>query len=138
MALILEFAAQQWLLIAALLSVIGLLFFHESRKAGPSLSPQQAINLVNREDGVFLDVRDNAAYKKGHIADAINIPLSKITEQQGQIEAFRDKPLILVCKMGQQSGTAGKQLKAAGFSRVYKMSGGMMEWSHLQLPTASK
>lgn len=137
MALFLEFAAQQWILIAALLVVIAMLVAHESRKAGPSLSPQQAINLVNREEGVFVDLRDAATFKKGHISEAMNIPMSKLSEQQSRLENHRDKPVILVCKMGQQAGAAGKQLKAAGFSRVYKMSGGMVEWSHLQLPTVS-
>jgi rhodanese-related sulfurtransferase len=50
------------------------------------------------------------------------------------LEKYRDKPLILVCKMGQQSGAAGKKLGAEGFTGVYRMSGGMMEWGALQLP----
>jgi rhodanese-related sulfurtransferase len=137
MALFLEFAAQQWILIAALVAVIGLLFAHEGRKAGPSVTPQQAINLVNSEGGVFVDVRDAGAYKKRHIVDALHIPLNKLQEQKTQLDGYRDKPIILVCNIGQQAGTAGKQLKTAGFSRVYKMSGGMTEWSHLQLPTVS-
>jgi rhodanese-related sulfurtransferase len=137
MALFLEFAAQQWILIAALLAVLGLLFAHEGRKAGPAVSPQQAINLVNAEGGVFVDVRDAAAFRKGHIVDAMHIPLNKMPEQRTQLDSYRDKPIILVCNIGQHAGTAGKQLKAAGFSRVYKMSGGMTEWSHLQLPTVS-
>ena len=58
MALFLEFLAQQWILVAALLAALGMLVYHESRKAGPSLSPQQAINLVNAEQGVFLDLRE--------------------------------------------------------------------------------
>ena len=137
MALFLEFAAQQWVLMAALVAVIGMLFVHESRKAGPSLSPQQAINLVNKGGGVFVDVRDAAAFKKAHIVDAVHIPLSKLTEQKSQLEHYRDKPIILVCNMGQQAGSAGKQLKADGFSEVYKMAGGMIEWSNLQLPTVN-
>ena len=54
-----------------------------------------------------------------------------------ELEKYRDKPIVLVCKMGQQSGAAGKQLKAGDFDKVYKMSGGMMEWGNLQLPTVS-
>jgi rhodanese-related sulfurtransferase len=138
MQLFLEFAAQQWILIAALMAAIGMLIFHESRKGGPSLSPQQAINLVNTEGGVFVDLRDAAAFKKGHIVDAKHVPLAKIGERKGELEAYRDKPLVLVCNMGQHAGTAAKQLGAAGFSRVYKMSGGMMEWSNLQLPTVTR
>jgi rhodanese-related sulfurtransferase len=135
MALILEFIAQQWISVAALLTVIAMLIFHESRKSGPSLSPQQAINMVNSENGVFLDLRDAGDYKQGHIVEALNIPATKVESRLGELEKHKTSPIILVCKMGQQASAAGKQLKANGFERVYKMSGGMMEWGNLQLPT---
>ncbi len=135
MALFLEFLAQQWILVAALLAAIGMLIYHESRKAGPSLSPQQAINMVNAEQGLFLDLRDGADFKQGHIADAVHIPAAKLADRMGELDKHRERPIVLVCKMGQQSGVAGKQLRGAGFSKVYKMAGGMLEWSNLQLPT---
>lgn len=137
MALFLEFLALQWILVIALLAVIIMLVLHEARKSGPSLSPQQAINLVNNQQGVFVDLRDGAEYKKGHIVDALHIPASKVADRMAELEKFRDKPIVLVCKMGQQSGAAGKQLKAGNFDKVYKMSGGMLEWTNLQLPTVS-
>jgi len=135
MELFLEFVGQQWTLVAALVAVVIMLIFHESRKSGPSVSPQQAINLVNSESGVFLDLRDAAEFKVGHIVEALNIPASKVEARLGELEKHKSSPIVLVCKMGQQSGAAGKQLRANGFERVYKMSGGMMEWSNLQLPT---
>ena len=135
MALFLEFLAQQWMLAAALLVVAVLLFLHEARKSGPSLSPQQAINIVNAEDGVFVDLRDAAEFKKGHIVNAINIPAAKLPTRSVELEKYKDRPVVLICKMGQQSGAAGKQLKAENFTKVYKMTGGMMEWTNLQLPT---
>ena len=137
MALFLEFLAQQWVLVGAILVLFVLLIMHESRRSGPSLSPQQAINLVNGEKGLFVDLRDAGEFKKGHIVGAVNIPAAKLTERMAEREKSRDKPLVLVCKMGQQSGAAGKQLKAANYERVYKMSGGMMEWGNLQLPTVT-
>jgi len=137
MALFLEFVAQQWIQFAALLALAVLLILHEARKSGPSLTPQQAINLVNEENGVFLDLRDASDYKKGHIVSAINIPSAKLPERMDELEKYQDKPIVLVCKMGQQSSIAGKQLKAANYGRVYKMSGGMMEWGNLQLPMVS-
>jgi rhodanese-related sulfurtransferase len=139
MDLFLEFASQQWILMAALLATIGMLIAHEGRKSGPALSPQQAINLINREEGVFVDLRDAAAYKQGHIVDALHIPMSKLAERSSsELASYKDKPVVLVCNIGQQAATAGKQLRAAGFNQVYKMAGGMMEWSNLQLPTVSK
>ena len=138
MALFLEFLLQQWILVAALLVAIGLLLFHETRKAGPALSPQQAIDLVNAEDGVFLDLRDGGDYKQGHIVDAMHIPMAKLADRKSELDPYRDRPIILVCKMGQQAGAAAKQLRADGFGKVYKMAGGMLEWRNLQLPTVAK
>lgn len=135
MALFLEFLAEQWILAAALLAVIIMLIMHEARKSGPSLSPQQAINLVNSEQGVFVDLRDAATFKQGHIVDALNIPAPKLADRLAELEKYRERPIVLVCKMGQQAGGAGKQLRAGNFEKVYKMSGGMMEWVNLQLPT---
>jgi len=137
MALFLEFVAQQWIQFAALLALAVMLIVHETRKSGPSLTPQQAINLVNEENGVFLDLRDASEFKKGHIVSAINIPSARLPERMVELEKYQDKPIVLVCKMGQQSGVAGKQLKAANYGKVYKMSGGMMEWGNLQLPMVS-
>ena len=137
MALFFEFLTEQWMLAAAFLVVIIMLFMHEARKSGPSVTPQQAITLINQEEGVFLDLRDAADYKQSHIVDAVNIPATKLVSRLVELEKYKNKPVVLVCKMGQQSGAAGKQLKEAKFERVYKMSGGMMEWSNLQLPTVA-
>lgn len=134
MALILEFLTQQWLLVAAMLVVIVALVMHEARKSGTSLSPQQAINLVNAEEGVFVDLRDTADFRSGHIVDAMHIPASKLMNNTGLLEKYRSKPIVLVCKMGQNAGGVGKKLNADGFEKVGTMTGGMMEWSNLQLP----
>ena len=97
----------------------------------------QAINLVDGEDGVFLDLRDAAEFKQGHIIGAVNIPATKLADRMAELDNYKDKPVILVCKMGQQSGAAGKQLNGAGFGKIYKMTGGMMEWGNLQLPVVN-
>lgn len=132
--LIMQFLAEQWLLVAALATTLGLLFYHESRKAGPAVTTQQAINLVNSEGGVFLDIRDVGEFKKAHIADAVNIPLASLAGRSGELEGYREKPVIVVCRIGQSASTATKQLRAQGFERAQKMVGGMMEWNAQRLP----
>ena len=82
-------------------------------------------------------VIDAAEFKKGHIVGAMNIPSTKLPERMVELEKLKGKPIVLVCKMGQQSGGASKQLKAENYEQVYKMTGGMMEWGNLQLPTVS-
>ena len=135
MELILRFALEQWVLITALFVCIIMLIRNESQKSGPAVSPQEAIKIVNKESGLFLDLRDSREFKDGHIVGASNIPFNKLAQQLSHIEKFKDQPIILVCKMGHQSGTGCKQLKSEGFQKVFKMTGGMFEWENLQLPT---
>ncbi len=122
------------MLVGALAVAVGMLVQYESRKSGQSLSPQQAINMVNAEDGIFVDLREGGEYGKGHIANAVNIPAAKIDGRIAELEKYKEKPVVLVCKMGQTAGAVGKKLGQAGYGRVYRMSGGMMEWGQQQLP----
>lgn len=134
MELFFEFLTEQWLYVGALLVCITLLMQHESRKGGGLLSPQELVNKVNQDKAVVLDVRDGLDYDKGHIVDAINIPYAKLQGRMAELESYRNKPLILVCKMGQHSGSAGKALGKEGFEQVFRLRGGMMEWENSQLP----
>lgn len=134
MDLFFAFFLEQWILFAALAATLLMLFQHEARKAGPSVSVQAAINVVNAHDGVFLDVRDGADFKSGHIADAIHIPLASLSSRLNELERYRDRPIIVVCKLGQSAGSASKQLREKGFTGAQKMVGGMLEWTSLKLP----
>ena len=134
MALFIEFLLHQWLWVAALLTCVMLLIFHESRRAGKTLTPQQLSALVNREEALVVDLRDPKEYQAGHIVDAINIPYNKVPERIGELESHKDRPIVLVCKLGQNSSAVGKQLAAKGFDKVHRLQGGISEWRANQMP----
>ncbi len=136
--LIFQFLGEQWILVAALATTLGMLILHETRKAGPALSISEAVQLVNNEEGVFLDIRDGGDYARGHITDALHIPAATLAKRAGELEKFREKPVVVVCKMGQSAGSATKTLRAQGFSRAQKLSGGMMEWDAQKLPVVTQ
>ena len=133
-----QFLAQQWILVAALATTLTMLMFHESRKAGPALSINEAVQLVNGDDGIFLDIREATDYARGHITDAVHIPAAALVKRSNELEKYRDKPVVVVCKMGQSAGPATKSLRAQGFSRAQKLSGGMMEWDAQKLPVVTE
>lgn len=137
MAQFLDFLVQQWILASALLVCVILLFRHESRKGGETLTPQQVVFKVNKEEAVVVDLRDSSEFQKGHIVDAINIPQAKLATSMHELDAYKDRPLILVCKIGQHSGMAGKQLAQNGFENLSRLTGGMAEWQNSQLPVVS-
>lgn len=122
------------MLVGTLLLLVSLLIFHESRKGGKSLSPQQLTHAINKEDAVVLDVRDGAEFKAGHIPGAINIPFSGFDKRMTELDKYKQRPVVLVCKMGQHSGAISKKLKGAGFESVFKLSGGIAEWQNSQFP----
>ena len=136
--LIFQFLGEQWILVAALATTLGMLILHETRKAGPALSISEAVQLVNNDEGVFLDIRDAGDYARGHITDALHIPAATLAKRAGELEKFREKPVVVVGKMGQSAGPATKTLRAQGFSRAQKLSGGMMEWDAQKLPVVTQ
>lgn len=136
--MIFQFMAEQWVLIAALATTLTMLVLHESRKAGPSLSISEAVQLVNNEAGVFLDIREAQEFARGHITAAVNIPLASLGNRIDELEKFREKPIVVVCKMGQSAGSATKTLRLQGFTRAQKLAGGMMEWDAQKLPVVSQ
>ena len=133
-----QFLAQQWILVAALATTLTMLMLHESRKAGPALSINEAVQLVNGDGGIFLDIREAADYARGHITDAVHIPAAALAKRSNELEKYRDKPVVVVCKMGQSAGPATKSLRAQGFIRAQKLSGGMMEWDAQKLPVVTE
>src|SRR6187549_2505262 len=134
MARFLDFLVTHWILAGLWLGLATILLAYLNSKAAKSVSPQAAAILVNRANGIFLDIRERKDYEKGHIVDAINIPLAKLNERIAELEKHKEIPLIVVCEMGHQSGEAIKILQAKGFAHVIKMFGGMAEWHAQNLP----
>lgn len=130
----LEFLTHQWPLAGAWAVAVVLLILHEGRRSGATVTPQQLVNLVNAQQAAVIDLREAADFRKGHIVDAINIPYTKLNDHWTELEKLRERPLILVCKMGQFAGAAGKQLRAKGFAQVYRLRGGIGEWQGAQMP----
>ncbi|WP_372865258.1 rhodanese-like domain-containing protein [Spongiibacter sp.] len=128
------FVAEQWLLVAALLSCLMLLSFHESRRAGRALTPHELVNLVNQQKALMIDLRDKAEYSKGHILDSQSVPYTKLDKEIERLAADKDQPLVLICKLGQHSSAAGKKLAAMGYGNVHRLKGGIGEWQSLQMP----
>jgi len=107
--------------------------WRESSKGGKSISYHQLTRLINGDQATVLDVRDSKEFSNGHIAGAINIPAVKIKERISELEAKKDKLIVIVDKMGQHSGAVGRDLTRRGFT-INRLSGGMTEWVTEKLP----
>lgn len=134
MSQFLQFVGQEWLLISLLFGLAAALMWHEGKKGGAALSPAQMTSLINAEDALVLDIREAKDFKAGHIVGAKNVPMAKIASELPNLEKHKAKPVVVICRFGQTAGACGKQLREAGFEKVYKLGGGMVEWQAQQMP----
>lgn len=92
------------------------------------VNPVEATLLINREDAHIVDVREADEYAKGHLPEARNIPLAKFAERAGELEKYKDKPVIVVCASGMRSGKACGELAKLGFPNAVSLAGGVDAW----------
>lgn len=83
----------------------------------------QVRNLV--ESGAYIiDVRPEAMYEKGHLKNAVNIPIAQLRQRLDEIP--KDQPVYVYCRIGQTSYNAVMALQGNGFTNIYNISGGFL------------
>jgi rhodanese-related sulfurtransferase len=101
---------------------------------GPSVNTLEATQLINRQDALLVDVREQAEFAQAHILNARGLPLSQLEARLGDIGKFKDKPVIVYCATGNRSSAAAAVLRKGGFSQVFNLSGGFAAWQQAGLP----
>lgn len=136
-----EFASKHWMLVVAFLAVTYFLIqdiIESSLRKYQTISPMLTVTKLNTGNPIIVDVREVGEYKKGHIADAIHIPMGSLESQIKKIELYKQDDVIVVCHTGMRSATACSNLKKQGFENVFLMTGGMQSWEENKLPVVSK
>lgn len=128
-----EFIGNNWWLVGLWTVFLLALLRDNNQRSGKTVSPSEATLMINKENALVLDIRDKKDFSAGHLANAVNIPFSSLASRLDELNVHKERPVILVCKTGQTVTVAGKMLREKGFNTV-RMSGGMMEWTNLNLP----
>ena len=121
-------------LVGTFVILLALFIRNEMVRGGTTLSAQELVSLVNSEDALVLDVRDKKDFDEGHIVDAVNIPYTSLESRIDELNKYKEKPIVVACKMGQHSGSAGTLLKKNGFAKVSRLRGGVAEWRGANMP----
>src|SRR5574343_1269223 len=130
-----EFVTQNVLLVSlVVVSGLSLLWPAFARPSGNGVNPGEATLLINREDAVIIDVREPDEYAAGHLPESRNIPAGKLEERVGELEKYKDTPLILVCQSGARSAGSCARLGKLGFAKTHNLAGGVGAWVEAGLP----
>lgn len=90
-----------------------------------TIDTNRALELINNDEGtVIVDVRSNEEYLGGHVEGAVNIPLDTISD----IDYDKETTIILYCATGVRSLEAAKQLNEMGYTHIYNLDGGLINW----------
>lgn len=94
---------------------------------------QTVADVMNRDDVVLIDVREQFEYDEAHIPGITLIPLNDVAQRMSEIPT--DKTVILTCRSGNRSGQATDFLRKNGYDNVHNMAGGINAWTSAGLAT---
>jgi rhodanese-related sulfurtransferase len=138
MAQLIEFMGNHLALVAAFIGVLGALLYTLLQDGGSAaLAPQRAVQFLNQENALPVDLRPEAAFKSGHIIQAVNVSAQDIAAGAARLAKHKDRPLLVYCDGGVQSAAAVKALKRQGFAKVCHLRGGLGAWRGENLPVDS-
>lgn len=131
-----KFFIDNWFLFLAAAVSGGLLLWplRNAAGGGGKVSTQAAVQLINREKAVLIDVSEPAEYAAGHAAGSRSVPLAKIETSANDLPKNKALPLVVMCGTGARAGRAVGPLKALGFQNVQALSGGLEAWRAANLP----
>ena len=128
-----NFLIDNWMLITvAVASGVALLF--PALNKGTGLSPQDMVQLMNREKAIVIDVCEPDEYARGHVIGAKNLPLGQLEDKLAQVVKSKSPPVVMVCQVGARSPRAAATARKLGFENVQSLAGGLKAWQAASMP----
>jgi thioredoxin len=106
----------------------------DSKAIFKSISPKKAGEMIATDKPLILDVRTPSEFYSGNISGAMLIPVQQLADRIGELDAYKDKPVLVYCRSGNRSIPASQILIRNGFKKVYNMRHGIGGWIKADLP----
>jgi rhodanese-related sulfurtransferase len=128
-----NFLFDNWMLIAVALAS-GVALIVPTLGKGSGLSPQDMVQLMNREKAVVIDVCSADEFAQGHVIGAKNLPLSELDAKLAQVVKNKATPVVMVCQVGARSARAAATAQKLGYENVQSLAGGLKAWQAANMP----
>jgi len=83
---------------------------------------------------LILDVRTPEEYAAEHIPGAVNISHTELAGRLAELDAYKNKEIVVHCRSGKRAGLAEMILSDAGFTAVRDLEGHMLQWQENGYP----
>ena len=94
------------------------------------ITQEKAKEMMDTQDVIVLDVREQDEYDSGHIPGAVLLPVGTIDEDTaGEVIPEKDSTVLVYCRSGNRSKTASDTLVKLGYTNVYEF-GGINTWPY--------
>jgi len=103
-------------------------------QAFANVNSAELTQLVNHKNAVLIDTRSAEDYQKGHIVNAINMPLADLLSGNKSVDNLKGQTVIAYCANGITSKSACKHLMVSGIENVFNLTGGINSWLSDKLP----
>ena len=104
------------------------------KKVNQPVTMEQAKILLSKTGYIFIDVRTEKEFKKGHLPGAINIPRGKLEfVVEKKIPDYKAK-IVVYCKSGGRAALALCTLRDMGYGNAIAMNAGFDQWAKASLP----
>lgn len=130
-----QFIIDNWYLILIAIGSGTMLALPMVRGGGQgALTVQGAVQLINREKGVLVDVREREEFAAGHPVGARSIPLDELEAKLPTTVKNKGVPVLLLCATGARARRAVATARKLGYENVQVVGGGMRAWTEANLP----
>lgn len=128
-----NFLLENWMLIAVALAS-GVALIVPTLGKGSGLSPQDMVQLMNREKAVVIDVCSPEEFAQGHVIGAKNLPVGELEAKLAQVVKNKSTPVVMVCQVGARSSRAVATAQKLGYEKVQSLAGGLKAWQAANMP----
>ncbi len=132
-----KFILDNWMLITIALSSGFFLLLPVMQSAAASgITPTEAVQYMNRDKAVVVDVCSADEFAQGHVKGAIHVPLDQLESSLEKAVKNKSTPVIMVCAAGARSKRAQAVAQKLGYEKVHSLNGGLTAWKEANLPIA--
>ena len=101
-----------------------------TKTAYTQITQDDAKRMMDEQDVIILDVREQYEYDAGHIKGAVLLPVGSISEETAaSVIPDKDSTVLVYCRSGNRSKTASKALFDLGYTNIYEF-GGITTWKY--------